>query len=393
MEKNPGISNDLIKPLKVGDIVEGKIIGFGRSAVYLDLKPYGTGIIYGREFQEGKSMLKKMKIGDSLLAKIIDLENEEGFIELSITQAGKELTWEQLMLKKEKNEILKIKILEANKGGLLTEISGVSAFLPVSQLSSEHYPRVEGGDHEKILKELKKFVGQELEVKIFDISPKEEKLILSEKAKEIEKIKGILKNYQEGEIVEGEITAVLDFGAFIRFPLPSVAQGAKEGAIVTKEGPAEGPAEGGRVAGGLESAKASAGESFVLEGLIHISELDWQLIENPSEIVKVGERVKAKIIKISDDKIFLSLKALKPNPWEDFSEEHKAGEMISGQVIKFNPFGAFIKIDEKIQGLCHISEFGSQEKMEDNLKINEKYNFEISEIDPKEHRLILKLPK
>lgn len=349
MEKNFGISNDLIKPLKVGDIIEGKIIGFGRSQVFVDLKPYGTGIIYGREFREGKSMLKKMKIGETLLAKITDLENDEGFIELSVTQAGKELTWEQLIQKKEEGEILKIKILEANKGGLLTEISGVSAFLPVSQLSSEHYPRVEGGEQEKILKELKKFVGQELEVKIFDISPKEEKLILSEKAKEIEKIKEILKNYKVDQIVEGEITAILDFGAFIKF--------------------------------GPEN----------LEGLIHISELDWQLIEDPSKIVKVGEKVKAKIVKISDDKISLSLKALKPNPWEDFAKVHKAGEIISGQVIKFNPFGAFIKIDEKIQGLIHISEFGSKEKMEESLKLDQKYNFEISEIDPKEHRLILKL--
>lgn len=351
MKKDPVTSNDLIKPLKEGDIIEGKIIGFGRSAVYLDLKPYGTGVIYGREFQEGKSILKKMKIGETLLAKITDLENEEGYIELSITQAGKELTWEQLMQKKEKNEIVKIKILEANKGGLLTEISGVPAFLPVSQLSSEHYPRVEGGDQDKILKELRKFVGQELEVKIFDISPKDGKLILSEKAKEIEKIKEILKNYKEGETVEGEITAVLDFGAFMRF--------------------------------GLEN----------LEGLIHISELDWRLIENPSEIVRVGEKVKAMIIKISDDKIFLSLKALKADPWEDFAKEHKVGEIIFCEVIKFNPFGAFIKIDEKIQGLCHISEFGSQEKMEEFLKIGQKYDFEISEIDPKEHRLILKLPK
>jgi len=347
--------NDLIKPLKVGDIIEGKIIGFGRSQVFVDLKPYGTGIIYGREFQEGKSILKKMEIGETLLAKIIDLENEEDYIELSITQAGKELTWEQLRQRKEKNEILKIKILEANKGGLLTEISGASAFLPVSQLSSEHYPRVEGGDQDKILKELKKFVGQELEVKIFDLSPEEGKLILSERAKETDKIREILKNYKVGQIVEGEITAVLDFGAFIKFPLLS--------------------------------------ESFALEGLIHISELDWQLIENPSEIIKVGEKVKAKIIKISDDKIFLSLKSLKPNPWEDFAKEHKADEMISGQAIKFNPFGAFIKINEKIQGLCHISEFGSQEKMEENLKIGQKYDFKISEIDPKEHRLILKIPK
>jgi small subunit ribosomal protein S1 len=344
--------NDLMKPPKIGEIVEGKIIGFGRSAVYLDLGFLGAGIIYGREFFEGKEILKKLKIGDKILAKIIDLENEEGYIELSIAQAGKDLAWQQLAQKKEEGEILKVKILDANKGGLLAEVSGVSAFLPVSQLSSEHYPRVEGGDQEKISKELKKFVGQELEVKIFDLSPREGKLILSEKAKETDKIKEILKGYKIGDVVEGEITGILDFGAFLRFPL---------------------------------------GESFALEGLIHISELDWKLIEDPTEVIKVGEKVKAKIIKIVDDKVFLSLKALKPNPWETFAKEHQKGEIISGEVVKLNPFGAFIKIEEKIQGLCHISEFGSPEKMEEILKIGKKYDFEILEIQPREHRLTLKL--
>jgi small subunit ribosomal protein S1 len=261
--------NDLIKPPKVGEIIEGKIIGFGRSAVYLDLGGFGAGIVYGKEFLGAKDFLKKLKIGDKILTKIVDLENEEGYIELSVAQATKDLAWQQLLQKKEEGEILKVKILNANKGGLLAEVLGIQAFLPVSQLSSEHYPRVEG-DQEKILKELKKFVGQELEVKIFDLSPKEEKLILSEKAKEIEKVKEILKNYKVGDIVEGEITAILDFGAFLRF--------------------------------GKEN----------LEGLIHISELDWGLVKDPVEIVKVGEKVRAKIIKIADDKVFLSLKALKP---------------------------------------------------------------------------------
>jgi len=347
------ISNDLAKPPKIGEIIEGKIIGFGRSAVYLDLGFLGTGIIYGREFFEGKEILKKLKIGDKILTKIIDLENEEGYIELSIAQAGKDLAWQQLAQKKDEGEILKVKILDANKGGLLAEVSGISAFLPVSQLSSEHYPRIEGGDQEKISKELKKFVGQELEVKIFDLSPREEKLILSERAKETDKIKEILKSYKVGDVVEGEITAILGFGAFLKFPLPS--------------------------------------ESFALEGLIHISELDWKLIEDPMEVVRVGEKVKAKIIKIADDKVFLSLKALKPNPWEIFAKEHRKGEIISGEVVKLNPFGAFVKIEEKIQGLCHISEFGSLEKMEETLEIGKKYDFEILEIQPREHRLTLKL--
>jgi len=348
--KNILEKDNLLRPVRVGEIIQGKIINTGKASVFLDLGSRGTGIIYGREFYEAKEKLKNLKIGDTVFAKIVDLENEEGYIELSLTKAGKELAWGNISQKKENDETIKVKILGANKGGLLAEVSGISAFLPVSQLSPINYPKVEGGDAQKILKELQKFVGKEMEVKIFDFDQKEEKLILSEKAKEIKRIKEALKNYELGDIVKVEITGIVDFGVFVKF---------------------EGPVE--------------------LEGLIHISELDWQLIENPSQIVKVNEIVKAKIIDISDGKVSLSLKALKQDPWKNIEEKYKKGDIVKGEVKKFNPFGAFVQISPKIQGLCHISEFGSEKKMEETLKINEKYKFKITLIDSKEHRLTLTL--
>jgi len=340
--------NNLIRLPKIGEIIEGKVIGKERQGLFLDLGALGTGIIYGKEFQEAKNELKNLKIGDSVFAKIIDLENEEGYIELSISQASNELIWEGLSLKKENGEVVVVKISGANRGGLLTEISGIPAFLPVSQLESCHYPRVEGGDMAKILKELQKFVGKEMEVKIFDLSKKERKLILSEKIKEIERIKEVLKNYKVEEVVEGEITGITDFGAFVKF-----------------------------------------GEN--LEGLIHISELDWKIIEDPSEVVKVGEKVKAKIIEISGEKVSLSLKALKKDPWLTLEEKYKKGNIVSGKVTKFNPFGAFVRITPEIQGLCHISEFGTKIKMAERLKIDKNYDFQILEIQKEEHRMSLKL--
>lgn len=358
--------NNLLKPPKVGEIIEGQIIGKGRSSVFFNLGPLGTGIIYGKELQESKDSLKDLKIGDSIFVKIVDLENEEGYIELSLKQAGQELTWEALKEKKEKNETLKVKILGANKGGLLTEILGTPAFLPVSQLSPEHYPRVEGGDSLKILRGLQKFIGKELEVKILNLSQKEGKfissgarnkilpseakrvLILSEKAKEIEKIKEALKGYKVGDVVEGEISGLVDFGAFMFF-----------------------------------------GKG--LEGLIHISEFDWAIVQDPSKIVKVGQKIRAKIIEISDNKVFLSLKALKRDPWKNIEKKYKKGDKVSGKVTKFNPFGAFVQITPKIQGLVHISEFGTKSKMEEILEIDKKYDFQILSIDPKEHRMSLKL--
>ena len=348
VEKNE--KNNLFRPPKVGEIVQGKVIGKGRSSLFLDLGAPGTGIIYGKEYLEAKSMLRDLKIGDSLFAKIVELENEDGYSELSVSQAGEELAWDVLRQKKETGEVVRVKILGANKGGLLTEVSNISAFLPVSQLSPENYPRVEGGDTLKILRELQKFVGQEFEVTVLDLSPKEAKLILSEKARGIEKIKEILKNYKVGDVVEGEITGVVDFGAFIRF-----------------------------------------GEG--IEGLIHISELDWTMVEDPAQFVKTGEKVKAKIIDISDDRVSLSLKALKKDPWENLEEKYKKGSTVRGRATKLNPFGAFIQITPKIQGLCHISEFGTNTKMEEDVKVGKSYDFQVLSIDPKEHRMSLRMVK
>lgn len=352
LEKN----NLIIKPPKLGEIIQGKIIAKEKGAVYLDLGLIGTGIIYGKEFNQAREILKNLNIGDTIFAKIIDLENEHGYIELSVSEAGKEITWKELKQKKEKGEFLKIKVLGANKGGLLTEISGIPAFLPVSQLSTNHYPKVEDGDTTKILKELQKFVGKELEVQIFDLDPENNKLILSEKLKETQKIKEMLKNYKVGDVVEVEVVAVVDFGAFVKFP-------------------------------------AGNDNSEYLEGLIHISELDWKIIDNPAQYVKIGDKLKAKIVNIAGEKVFLSLKSLKEDPWKDINKTLKKGDIVEGTVVKLNPFGAFVEVLPQVQGLCHVSDFGSYEKMVEELKINKKYNFKILEIKPEEHRMILSLIK
>ena len=354
--KNLLEENNSTKILQLGKIVEGKIIGRAKSAVFLDLGILGTGTIFGKEFQDARNELRNFKIGDSVSAKIIDLENEDGYIELSLGQASSELNWSKVSQIKDSQEMLTVKILSVNKGGLLANLFGISAFLPVSQLAPENYPKVEKGDTNKILQELQKFVGKEIDVKIFDFNQKQDKLIISEKAINNINVKEVLRNYTEGDIVDGEITGITDFGAFIKF-----------------------------------STKNMDDEDETIEGLIHISELDWQLIDNPSEIVKIKEKIQAKITSITDSKVFLSLKALKKNPWEDIETKYKTGDIIKVKVTKLNPFGAFIEITSKIQGLCHISEFGTREKMEQSLEVGKKYDFQILSIEPKEYRISLKL--
>src|SRR3989344_2223651 len=356
--KNQG---DLSPLPQMGALVEGKVVAKDRSSVFVDLGPQGTGIIYGREFYEAKDTIKDLNIGDTVFAKVIELENEDGYKELSLRDATKDMNWQKLKDVKEKDEVIKVKITGVNKGGLLANVNGIQAFLPVSQLSPENYPRVEDADKQKILKELQKFIGKTLEVKILDLLAQESKLILSEKAKEEQSIKEIIKNYKIGDTIEGKITGIADFGVFIKFPVQE-----------NKE----------------ESAKENS-----IEGLIHISELDWQLVQNPGEVVKVGEVVRAQIININNNQVFLSLKSLKENPWEKVEKKFKKGDNLKGKVLSFSPFGAFVEVSDKIRGLCHVSEFSSKQEMEESLKVGESYKFEVLLVEPKEHRMNLKLVK
>ena len=263
-----------IKMPREGDIIEGKVIGAESSGVFVELWNFGTGIVSKKEVEKAKDAIKKIKPGDIISAKIIEAENEDGYVELSLNEASKELSWNELENTKKEDKTIEIKITKANKGGLIAELNGVNGFLPLSQLSLNHYPRVEQGDSKKIVWELQKLIGETMEVKILDLDLRQKKLIFSEKAKEAHGLKEILKQCKEGDKVKGEITGVTDFGIFIKF-LPA---GTKEEL------------------------------SIQLEGLIHISEIEVEKEKHLSELFKTGQTVKAKIIKIADNKVFLSLK-------------------------------------------------------------------------------------
>ncbi|MBI4132189.1 MAG: S1 RNA-binding domain-containing protein [Candidatus Sungbacteria bacterium] len=333
---------------KSGDIMEGTVLEKKGSRLYVDLGSRGTGIVYGREYYEASDIIKRLNPGDAVAAKVIEPDNPEGYIELSMKEAGREKNWKELERFMASGELLKLKIREANRGGLILEHLGVMGFLPASQLSQEHYPRVEGGDKEKIFGELKKLVGEELEVSVIDVDPADEKLIFSEKTKETELVRQRLAAYHAGDVIEGEVAGIVSFGAFVKF-----------------------------------------GDG--LEGLVHISEIDWQLIANPADVLKIGQKVQAKVLGIEGDKVSLSLKALKPDPWAAVEEKYPKGALITGTVVKFNPFGAFVKLDDDIQGLAHISEFGSEANMKEELKLDEPHEFTVLSADAKEHRLALGL--
>lgn len=334
---------------KVGDIVEGVVIGKESGVLYINLGIIGTGVVYGKQYWDVQDIIKNLKIDDTVSAKLVELENKDGYRELSMREAGEEQTWKSLKEKRDNRELVEVTITEANRGGLITQIGDIAGFIPVSQLTPAHYPRVEGGDKEKILLELKKFIGKTMQVNVLDIDPSEQKLILSEKSAENDSMKETLSRYKVGDVVKGEVTGVVEFGAFIKFdPL--------------------------------------------LEGLIHISELDWNLVREPKDIVSIGDTIEAKIVEIATDgRVSLSLKALKEDPWADIEKKFAIDDKKKGEVIKISSYGALVKMADGIQGLVHISEFASEEELKSHLEEGQTYKFEITALDPKEHKMTLKL--
>lgn len=330
-----------------GEVMTGNIIEIGSHITYVDLGPVGTGAIYGY----GKGVLghlstfKELKSGDPISATIVDLENEDGFVEMSLKETSMDLIWNELESKMESGEIITTKILEANKGGLMIKISGMVGFLPASQLTSEHYPRVSDGDKNKILSLLMQMVGTDVKVKIIGLDKNENKLIVSEKATKAEEEKEKVAKLEVGDVVEGEISGIVDFGVFVKF-------------------------------------------NDALEGLVHISELAWKLIDDPSKLFHVGQKVKCKIIGIDNARISLSIKALEKDPWHGVGEKYKVGQKVKCEVTKINSFGIFAQLDEDIHGLAHISKLTENDTKQ--MEVGQTYEFEIISIEPKDHRLGLK---
>ena len=346
------LEQDTIKVPEVNDIVVGKVISASKSEVRLDISGIFIGVVRGPELYFEAEEFSNLKPGDEVEATIIDEENENGELELSFKRAGQEKAWIKLEQALKDKEIVKVKIVEANKGGLLVKFYQIAGFLPVSQLSPENYPRVSGGDKQKILEKLKSFIGQEIEVNVINLGEESDKIIFSEKDVWNKKQKHIIDKYKVGMIVDGKISAVTNFGVFISF-----------------------------------------GEG--MEGLIHISELAWQRIESPEKTYKVGDIIKAEIVNLDNNKIFLSAKKIVEDPWKKAVEKYKVGDAVKGQILKINPFGLFVKLDDEIHGLAHVTQLGInvKDKISDLFKAGDELDFEILSISPSDHRLGLKLVK
>lgn len=339
-------AGDNIKQIAAGDMVNGTVLSVRKHEVLIDLGPLGVGLVPRREV----GFSKNYTVGDEVVASVVDPELDNGYSLLSLRKAAKDRGWDEVFAKLETGEIITVVPYDANRGGMLVEYEGIRGFLPVSQLSAEHYPRVGSSDKDEILQRLNTLVNKDIKVRILDADRKTNKLIFSEK----EAVKeGLAERFQKmaiGDTVEGVVTGVVDFGVFVNV-------------------------EG-------------------IEGLIHISEISWERVNNPADYVKVGQTVKAKIIAIDKERLSLSMKQLTKDPWLDEVEQFKPGDKVEGTVTRITPFGAFVQLSPAVEALVHVSELGGDgTDPEKVFTLNERKEFTVLDIDKENRKISLSLGK
>ncbi|PID33167.1 30S ribosomal protein S1 [Candidatus Saccharibacteria bacterium] len=333
-----------IKQLTAGEVVHGTVLSIKKHEVLIDLGPLGVGLVPRREV----GFSKNYNVGDEVSASVVDTELDNGYSLLSLRKAAKDRGWDEIAEKVESGEIITVTPYDANRGGLLVEYEGVRGFLPVSQLSAEHYPRVGSSDKDEILQRLNALTSKELQVRILDADRKANKLIFSEKEAVKEGLAARFEKLAVGDKVSGVVTGVVDFGVFVNV-------------------------EG-------------------IEGLIHISEISWERVNNPSDYVKVGDTIEAKIIAIDKERLSLSMKQLKQDPWLDEVEQFKPGNTVEGTVTRITPFGAFVQLSPAVEALVHVSELGGDgTDPEKVFTLNERKEFVVLEIDKENRKISLSL--
>ena len=333
------------KQLTPGETATGKVLSVKKHEVLIDLGAQGVGYVPRREV----GFSRNLAVGDEVTASVVDAELDNGMSLLSLRKAAKDRGWEEVQAKMEAGDVIEVSPYDANRGGLLVEYEGVRGFLPVSQLSAEHYPRVGSSDKDEILQRLNSLVGQTMKVRILDCDRKANKLIFSEKEAVKDGLAERFASLKVGDKVTGVVTGVVDFGVFVNV-------------------------EG-------------------IEGLIHISEISWERVANPSDYVKVGQSVEAKIISIDKDRLSLSMKQLTQDPWLDEVDKFKKGDKVEGTVTRITPFGAFVQISPAVEALVHISELGGGEGVDPEkvFTLNERKEFVILDIDRDNRKISLSL--
>lgn len=337
-----------IKYPKEGEVISWTIIKIEKKNILVNVNNQFTGLVVSKEV--GNTVdVNSLKPDQNIDIMVLGDSIERGLLILSLKRANQIKNLTNLAKYNESSEVITVRPTEANKWGLLVDIDGLKGFIPVSQLTPLHYPRVEGADPEKILEHLNSLVGQEFKVRVINVDEGGKKIIFSEKAAIEEDRSKALSTLKEGDIVEWVVSGILSYGLFVTF-------------------------DG-------------------LEWLVHVSEIDWGHVTDPSRFAKVWMKVKVKVIGLDSEKISLSIKRLKENPWDILAKKYKLHDSITAPISRISKFGAFMDLEGWIQGLIHLSEIshGVVKDIREHVKVGEEVTAKIINFEPTKKRIGLSL--
>lgn len=337
-----------IKYPREGEVITGSIIKIEKKNILVNINNQFTWLVINKELWNTID-LNSLNEWDIIEVMVLWDSVERWLLILSLKRANQIKSLSNLWKYFNSGEVITVRPTEANKWGLLVDIDGLKWFIPVSQLTPIHYPRVEGANQEKILAHLNALVWQDFKVKVINVTDEGKKIIFSEKAAIEEKRGKALEWLKEWDVVEWVVSWILTYWLFVTF-------------------------DG-------------------LEWLVHVSEIDRWHVNNPSKFAKVGQKVKVKIIGLDSEKISLSIKRLRENPWDVLAKKYKVGDVIKSQISRISQFGAFIELDGWIQWLIHLSEIsnGVVKDIKEHIKVWQEVDVKIINFDPAQKRIGLSI--
>ncbi|HEX6269113.1 MAG TPA: S1 RNA-binding domain-containing protein [Anaerolineales bacterium] len=340
---------------QVGEIRTGVIASVSPTQILVSIGAKSEGVISGRELDQLSAEEREaLQVGQEIHVFVVNPEDANGNVVLSLKRAQEQLSWENVERLVESDEVVDSQITGFNKGGLIVAVEGLRGFVPSSQVSAMRRGQSTGDTPEQ---RWQKMIGQPITVRVIEVDRERRRLILSERAASSESRQSIkervIEELEEGKVYTGRVTSLANFGAFINI----------NGA----------------------------------DGLVHLSELSWEHIDHPREVLEVGQEVKVKVINVDREKkrIGLSVRALQEDPWKSRVEKYSVGQLVEGVITRLTKFGAFARLEGDIEGLIHISEISEHriEHPKEVLKEGEVKSLRVIRIDPEQHRIGLSLRK
>ena len=344
--------SDRFMALKQGQTVEGVVTEKSSKRLIIDIGAKSDGVVAEKAYEIASEYIKTLKVGDKVRAQVLIPESRDGFIILSLKESAQERSWNKINEAKKGDIPVQVYGYGTTQSGLTVRVDGLMGFIPGSQLGREASKNPKG------------LIGMRFMAKVIEFDKQLNRLVLSERAvsesEAVELVKEMTKDIKEGEVYKGVVTTVANFGCFVRLEISKKAKSKTEVDKSRKFGP---------------------------EGLVHISELSWGRVETPSDVVSVGSKVEVKVLSKKDNKLSLSIKQVKEDPWKSISEKYTKGMKVKGRVVKTSDFGVFIELEPGVEGLVHMTKIPPGTK----LRRGKEVEVYVEEIDPESQKLSLGL--